>query len=96
MWPCWDLDQKRLVATEDLLGGNVHTQVPLREIKLYGDLCRSRHYDSADKRVVQLLDHFNMAGLNGVGKFMGTTSHMLLWQEVCIPFEAMKINFWKT
>uniref|UniRef100_A0A1I8AXF2 non-specific serine/threonine protein kinase n=1 Tax=Meloidogyne hapla TaxID=6305 RepID=A0A1I8AXF2_MELHA len=81
VWLCWDIESKRFIAMKIVKSAEHYTEAALDEIKLLECVRDSDPSDMALQRVVQLLDHFTVSGVNGV--------------HVCMVFEVLGCNLLK-
>ena len=70
VWQCWDRKEKRLVAMKVVKSAKKYTASALAEIKMLKYLRTSAPDHEDRKRIVQLLDNFQINGVNGVRKLM--------------------------
>ncbi|XP_074600423.1 SRSF protein kinase 3-like isoform X2 [Brevipalpus obovatus] len=81
VWLCWDLRVKRFVALKVVKSANHYTETALDEIKLLKSVRESDPSDPLAHKVVQLLDGFQITGVNGT--------------HVCMVFEVLGNNLLK-
>uniref|UniRef100_A0A914GW16 non-specific serine/threonine protein kinase n=1 Tax=Globodera rostochiensis TaxID=31243 RepID=A0A914GW16_GLORO len=81
VWLSWDIDVKRFVAMKIVKSAEHYTEAALDEIKLLECVRDSDPADASLQRVVQLLDHFTVSGVNGA--------------HVCMVFEVLGCNLLK-
>ncbi|KAI1716658.1 protein kinase domain-containing protein [Ditylenchus destructor] len=81
VWLCWDTQSKQFVALKIVKSAEHYTEAALDEIKLLKSVCESDPDDSGCQRIVQLLDEFQVNGVNGT--------------HVCMVFEVLGCNLLK-
>ncbi|CAJ0941216.1 unnamed protein product, partial [Mesorhabditis belari] len=81
VWLCWDTTGMRFVALKIVKSADHYTEAALDEIKLLTAVRESDAGDVGRERVVQLLDEFNVNGINGT--------------HVCMVFEVLGCNLLK-
>lgn len=75
VWLCWDTLEKRFVALKIVKSAEHYKETALDEIKLLRSVRESDEADGHRQRVVQLLDDFKVAGVNGI--------------HICMVFEVL-------
>lgn len=78
VWLCWDSSMKKFVALKVVKSACHYTETALDEIKLLKCVRQSDPSDPLGDKVVQLLDDFKIAGVNGT--------------HVCMVFEVLGQN----
>jgi serine/threonine-protein kinase SRPK2 len=78
---CWDTTGKHFVALKIVKSAEHYTEAALDEIKLLQAVCDADPDGTGRKRVVELLDQFNVTGINGT--------------HVCMVFEVLGCNLLK-
>lgn len=81
MWLCRDLDEEKYVALKVVKSAQHYTETAADEIRLLEVIRDADPFDGQHERVVKLLNHFTIRGVNGV--------------HTCLVFEALGCSLYK-
>lgn len=81
VWLCRDLDDEKYVALKVVKSAQHYTETAADEIRLLEVIRDADPFDSNHERVVKLLNHFIVRGVNG--------------QHTCLVFEALGCSLYK-
>jgi serine/threonine protein kinase len=81
VWLCRDLDDEKYVALKVVKSAQHYTETAADEIRLLEVIRDADPFDSNHERVVKLLNHFTVQGING--------------KHTCLVFEALGCSLYK-
>lgn len=81
VWLCRDLEEEKYVALKVVKSAQHYTETAADEIRLLEVIRDADPFDSHHERIVKLLNHFTVRGVNGV--------------HTCLVFEALGCSLYK-
>lgn len=81
VWLCRDLDDEKYVALKVVKSAQHYTETAADEIRLLEVIRDADPFDGHHERVVKLLNHFTVRGVNGT--------------HTCLVFEALGCSLYK-
>lgn len=81
VWLCRDLDEEKYVALKVVKSAQHYTETAADEIRLLEVIRDADPFDATHEKIVKLLNHFTVRGVNGV--------------HTCLVFEALGCSLYK-
>eukprot|EP00062_Callorhinchus_milii_P006060 gi/632946804/ref/XP_007888739.1/ PREDICTED: SRSF protein kinase 3-like [Callorhinchus milii] len=92
VWTCWDVREKRFVATKLVRSGEGFTEAAQDEIQFLRCVRGRRSSDVEKERVIQLLDNFSLVGGNDLHILSICFLYLTLFPDMCLVFELLGDN----